>query len=166
MRRIQLHLAFCAALPVAGLAQVSAGACDLNSDGAVNVVDVQLVTNMYLGTVPCTANIAGAGVCSTLVVQQVRNAALTGVCTTGKSHTVSLSWTASTTPGVKYNVYRATTSGGPYTKLTASAPVATVTYTDATALPGQNYFYVTTAVDTTNNESSKSNEVPAVVPFP
>ena len=36
------------------------------------------------------------------------------------SYSTSLSWTASTSSVIGYNVYRGTTSGGPYTKLTAS----------------------------------------------
>jgi hypothetical protein len=139
-------------------------ACDLNSDGKNNVVDVQLGTNMYLGLLPCTANIAGPGVCSPLVVTQLTNAALTGVCTTANSHTVTLNWTASTTPSVTYRVYRATASGAYTTPLATS--LSATTYVDSTALAGQTYYYVTTAVDSNNNESSHSNEATAVVPFP
>ena len=51
-------------------------ACDLNSDGAVNVTDVQLAINMSVGSTTCTANIMGAGVCDIIVVQRVVNAAL------------------------------------------------------------------------------------------
>lgn len=143
----------------------SLNACDLNGDMAVNIIDTQLATNMYLGLRTCTANIAGAGVCSPLVVQQITNAAFTGVCTTANSHTVTLNWTASTTPNVNYNVYRSTTSGGPYSKLTSS-PVSGVTYTDSAVLAGQTYYYVTTAVDVNNNESSYSNEATGAVAFP
>jgi hypothetical protein len=143
----------------------SQNACDLNGDGTVNIVDVQLATNMYLGLLNCTANIAGPGVCSSLVVQQVVNAVLTGTCVTAGSHTVSLNWTASTTPNVNYNVYRSATSGGPYTKLN-SVLVNGVSYTDSAVLPGQTYYYVTTAVDSNNNESVYSNSATAAIPFP
>jgi hypothetical protein len=139
-------------------------ACDLNGDGAVNVIDVQQATNMNLGLLTCTANIAGPGVCSPLVIQQLTNAALTGVCTTANLHTVTLNWTASTTPNVTYNVYRGTTSGGPYTKLTSS-PVSAVAYTDSTIFAGQTYYYVTTAI-AAGAESAYSNEASAAVPFP
>jgi hypothetical protein len=143
----------------------SVSACDLNGDGAVNVVDVQLATNMDLGLQPCTANIDGSDVCNPIVVQQVVNAALTGQCTTAGSHTVSLSWTASTTPSVSYNVYRSTVSGGPYTKMNASL-VSGTSYVDSTVLAGQTYYYVTTAVNGSNSESSYSNQVTAAIPFP
>jgi len=77
-----------------------------------------------------------------------------------------LNWTASTSSNVTgYNVYRATQSGGPYTKLTSS-PVVGTSYTDVTVLAGQSYYYVTTAVDSSSNESVYSNEATAAVPSP
>lgn len=58
-------------------------ACDLLNQGIVNAADVQAAINMTLGVTPCTANIAGAGVCTVAVVQRVINAALGGPCVTG-----------------------------------------------------------------------------------
>jgi len=60
-----------------------ASACDLNFDGVVSVLDVQLAVNMSLGTTPCTANINGTGVCAVTTIQRVVNAALGGACVTG-----------------------------------------------------------------------------------
>ncbi len=142
--------------------------CDLNQDGTVNVADVQSAINMSLGQAVCTANIYGTGVCNVVVVQRVTNAALGGTCVTGTAapHSVSLSWTASTSTGVVgYNIYRGATSGGPYTKLTAS-PVAGLAYTDSSVLAGQTYYYVATAVDSSNNESAYSSQASAIVPTP
>src|SRR5262249_3313321 len=50
-------------------------ACDLTSDGVVNVLDVQLGVNMSLvpPMLACTANINGAGVCNQTTVQRVAN---------------------------------------------------------------------------------------------
>ena len=97
--------------------------CDLNSDGKVDSADVDLATSMALGTSPCTTNIAGTGVCNVVVVQRVVNAVLGGACVT---HYVSLTWTASVSTGVVgYKVYRATTSGGPYTLLNSTPVTAT-----------------------------------------
>jgi hypothetical protein len=138
-------------------------ACDLNSDKVVNVLDVQLIASMMLGLVPCTANIRGPGVCSPAVYQIVKDAALTGVCA---PHSVSLNWTASTSANVKgYNVYRRAQADGPYTKLT-STPVAGTTFVDITVQAGQTYYYVATAVDSSNNESGYSNQASAVIPIP
>ena len=143
--------------------------CDLNQDGKVDLLDTQLATNMALGLSPCTAVVYGAGVCNIIVVQRVVNAALGGACITGTAanpHSTSLSWTASTSSNVAgYNVYRSTTPGGPYTKLN-SARVAGTTYTDSTVQAGQTYYYVSTAVDNSNNESVNSNQAQAAVPSP
>jgi hypothetical protein len=81
-------------------------------------------------------------------------------------HSVSLIWTASITPNpTGYNVYRATASTGPYTKLNAS-PLPGVSYVDDTVASGQTYFYVATTVDVDNNESAYSNQATAIVPTP
>jgi hypothetical protein len=150
-------------------AQVTS-ACDLNKDGAVNVVDAQLAVNMYLGLLTCTANIEGAGVCNTDVVQRLVTAATGGTCVTGVGsvpHTVSLNWTASTSGNVVgYNIYRATTSGGPYTTKVNTSPVAAISYADTNVLAGQTYYYVATAVDINNNESGYSGQAIAIVPSP
>ncbi len=161
-----------AVFPTVVLFAVSAWAqtnpCDLNLDGSVNVADVQAAINMSLGQAVCTANIYGTGVCNVIVVQRVTNAAMGGTCVTGTTvpHSVSLNWTASTSSNVVgYNMYRGTTSGGPYTKLTPS-PVAGVAYTDTTVQAGQTYYYVATTLDSNNNESTYSTEAKAVVPTP
>lgn len=145
--------------------QGAANACDLNSDGTVNQADVDLAINMSLGSSPCNANILGTGVCNVMVVQRIINASMGGACVIGNSHSVSLSWVASTSAVAGYNVYRGTTSGGPYTKLNSSLATGT-SYVDTTVLAGQTYYYVVTAVDISNNSSVYSNEAQAVVPSP
>jgi fibronectin type 3 domain-containing protein len=62
-----------------------------------------------------------------------------------------------------YNTYASTVSGGPYTKLTSS-PVSASSYTDSNVVAGQTYFFVVTAVDSSNVESTYSAEVSALVP--
>jgi hypothetical protein len=81
-------------------------------------------------------------------------------------HTVDLSWNASTSTSITgYNVYRATVSGGPYSKINSALDLS-MSYGDSTVQSGQTYYYATTAVDSTGAESSYSNQVQAVVPFP
>ncbi len=83
---------------------------------------------------------------------------------TGKQHTVSLSWTASTSPNiVGHNLYRATTSGGPYKKLNP-LPLTATTYLDDDVASGVAYFYTATAIDSATNESPYSDEVKALIP--
>lgn len=77
---------------------------------------------------------------------------------------VTLSWVASTSPDIAgYNVFRGTVSGGPYTQLN-TALVPGTSYVDSTVLPGSTYFYVTTAVNTTDIQSAYSNQAEAAVP--
>lgn len=141
-------------------------ACDLNQDGVVNSADVQAAVNMSLGLAPCTAAIAGANVCNVVVVQRVINAAAGAACLTSTGlHVVALNWTASASFGVAgYRVYRGTTSGGPYTLLSSVGNVTS--YTDTTVVSGQTYFYVTTALDGSGQESVYSIESKAVIPIP
>jgi len=90
-------------------------------------------------------------------------ASLTGTGVVG-SHTVSLTWTASTSQNVTgYNIYRSTVSGGPYSKINSALDPNT-SYTDSTVANGQTYYYVTTAVNSNNEESTYSNQAQAVIP--
>ena len=81
-------------------------------------------------------------------------------------HTVNLSWNASSSTSVSgYNVYRGTAASGPYSKINAALNPS-MNYSDGTVQSGTTYYYVTTAVDSSGTESSYSNQVQAVVPFP
>ena len=76
-------------------------------------------------------------------------------------HSVTLNWNASQN-AANYNVYRSTTLGGPYTKI--GSGIVTTTYTDVQVTPNQTLYYVTTAVDTSNDQSSYSNQAQATIP--
>lgn len=86
----------------------------------------------------------------------------TGVSVT--PHSVALSWTASTSTVSGYNVYRGTTSNGPYSTKLNPSPVTTVGYTDSTVADATTYYYVVTAVDSSDVESVDSNQATAVIP--
>jgi centrosomal CEP192-like protein len=89
---------------------------------------------------------------------------LTGNGIAPVQHSVALTWNPSTSTNVVgYNVYRGTTSGGPYTKLN-SAPDPGTSDTDTTVQSGQTYYYVVSAIDSNANESLFSNQVQAVIP--
>jgi len=82
----------------------------------------------------------------------------------GADHSVMLKWTASPSPGVTgYNVYRSTVSGSAYSKVNSS-PVGGLSYTDATVVNGQTYYYVTTSVNAAGDESSYSTQVKMIIP--
>ena len=76
---------------------------------------------------------------------------------------VSLSWSPSTSTVTGYNVYRGTTSGGPYARVNPSVDTVT-TYADSTVQSGQTYYYVTTSVASGGMESKYSNETSAQIP--
>jgi len=90
---------------------------------------------------------------------------LTGTGVAAVQHQVALTWDASTSSVVGYNVYRGSAAGGPYTKIN-SASDATTAYTDTSVTAGQTYYYLSTAVDSEGVESTYSNEVAATVPTP
>ena len=82
-------------------------------------------------------------------------------------HIVDLNWNPSTSTSVTgYNVYRGSTSGGPYSQINNGGVVASTLYTDATVASGQTYYYVVTAMDSSGIESAYSNQIQAVVPSP
>jgi len=89
----------------------------------------------------------------------------TGAGVSTKQHTVGLTWSPSTSSVVGYNIYRGTTTGGPYSRLNSGSLVST-SYSDSTVKSGSTYFYVTTALNSSGAESIKSNEVRAAVPTP
>jgi hypothetical protein len=90
----------------------------------------------------------------------------TGTGTQVTQHSVDLSWSPSIDPVQGYNVYRGTTSGGPYPTKLNSSPLPGTSYTDSTVQSGTTYFYVATAVDANFLESVYSNEASAVIPTP
>ncbi|MBZ5579176.1 MAG: hypothetical protein LAP40_21660 [Acidobacteriia bacterium] len=146
---------------LSSLTWAAIGNCDLNSDSSVNVVDLQLITNMELGTATCIGNVVAPGVCTDAVRILLLNSILNGGC-----HSIALNWAASSSSGVSgYNIYRSTTSGGPYTKVNSSL-VAGTTYYDVSVSAGVTYYYVATAVDGSGHESLKGTETSALVPTP
>jgi len=63
---------------------------------------------------------------------------------------------------VGYRVYRNTVSGDDFAPLTSAIPG--LSYTDSTVASGSTYYYVVTAVDSEDEESTHSNQVTAVIP--
>ena len=81
-------------------------------------------------------------------------------------HSVAVTWDPSISPGVMgYRVYRGTSSGGPYTRISEGL-VANTNYVDYRVEAGTAYYYIVTAVDAANNESGPSNQAPAFVGAP
>jgi hypothetical protein len=79
------------------------------------------------------------------------------------SHYVSLTWTGSS--GVSgYNIYRSTTSGTGYTKI--SSLNTSTSFTDRSVTAGTTYYYAATAVASNGAESSYSNQATVKIPSP
>jgi len=88
-----------------------------------------------------------------------------GVSGSTVSHTVSLSWSPSSSSNVTgYYVQRGTVSGGPYQVLNSS-PIASTSYVDSTVKAGEEYFYVIVAVNSEGLESQPSEQVNATIPL-
>jgi fibronectin type 3 domain-containing protein len=87
-------------------------------------------------------------------------------CHRAQPHHVTLTWDppppVPNVTIVSYNIYRSTTSGGPFVKLAAA--VARPPYEDGLVNRDRTYFYVVTAVDKIGRESRRSGEVRAVIP--
>jgi fibronectin type 3 domain-containing protein len=75
---------------------------------------------------------------------------------------VVLSWNASTS-ATGYNVYRSATSGTGYARVNSGLDGA-LSYSDINVQNGQTYYYVTTAVDASGQESTYSSEVSVLIP--
>lgn len=93
-------------------------------------------------------------------------AGLTGIASAGPDQ-IALNWSAPPSTGVAgYNVYRATSAGGPYTKLNAT-PVVATNFADTTITAGTRYWYRVRAVAsgvTPELESADSNTTNRRVP--
>lgn len=90
---------------------------------------------------------------------------LSGTGASAAQHSVDLTWTESTSGVAGYNVYRAATSGGPYSRVNSGMDGGT-NYTDSGVQTGQTYYYVVTSLDAAGAESSYSGEVAATIPAP
>ncbi len=114
-------------------------AFDPTVTGLVSGADVMITTNAGLLPIP----LSGAGV----------------------QYSVSLTWDASTSSDVVgYYVYSSTTEGSGYVKLNPSSPVSSLQFTDTTVQAGVTYYYVVTAVDSSEVESADSTPAVASIP--
>lgn len=98
----------------------------------------------------------------------INGASVSGVNFTARalpvSRSVTLSWTASISPNVTgYNVYRAATAGGTYSKIN-SAMVTGTSFVDTNVVAGRTYYYVATSLDGAS-ESTFSASVSATIPM-
>ncbi len=129
---------------------------------------VSMSTNMCLGIPSSTASVEGAIAhqygCWSADYEAWQ---VIGISTPVSQvlHHVTLGWAASKSPGVSgYYVYRSGTSTGPWSRL--SGKLTATNYVDAQVQAGATYYYTTTAVNATGQESAHSNAATAKIPKP
>jgi hypothetical protein len=155
-----------AALSIAGITVTGTNASDFTQTNTCGS-SVAASANCTIA-VMFTPSGTGTRVASLSIADNASGSPQTVPLSGAGTHDVILSWTASTTPGVVgYDVYRGTTSGGPYPTQLNSTPVNGTTYTDETVQAGQTYYYVVTAVASDDvTQSAYSNQTSATVPSP
>jgi hypothetical protein len=121
--------------------------------------------NFTVTFTPQASGIASVGISFTSdASNSPTSATVTGTGVAAPAHTVSLSWTASSSPNVVgYNIYRRTGTTGTYAQIN-TALNATTAYTDTSVANGATYYYETTAVNSSNEESAPSTPVKAAIP--
>jgi hypothetical protein len=128
-------------------AQSSDPNADINFDGIVGISDLSIILSNWGKTVTST----GAP------------AAPSGVKATAGNGQVTITWNANTEPNISYYaVRRSTSSTADMSTWTRLAPnYTTPTATDTGLTNGTTYYYYVTAVDSTNQVSTRSNVVSA-----
>lgn len=120
-------------------------------------------------SVPLTVTFAptsgGASSGSVSIASNATNSPATVSLSGTGMHSVVLTWDASPTGGVTYNVYRGTASGGETATPINTAAITTLTLTDTSVKPGTTYYYTVRAVDSAGS-SGPSNEATAAIPNP
>ncbi|QKK02959.1 MAG: S8 family serine peptidase [Pseudomonadota bacterium] len=113
-----------------------------NGGAGTNTQPYALVAGAVFG-LPCQNPNAPSGLAATVSVD----------------NQIDLSWTGVTADS--YNVYRAGTSGGPFTQIASG--VTTTSYSDTGLSAGETFYYEVTAFNDPSCESSPSNEDSATV---
>jgi len=147
------------------ISTVTASGAGYSASGGANVTLAPTQTTTVAVSLKPTATGSDSGTVS--VKSSAQNSPLSvplsGTGVQSNPESVSLSWVASTSQVIGYNVYRATSSSGTYSKLNGSPNPAT-SYTDSTVSADQTYYYYVTSVNSSNVESSPSNKASVAVP--
>ncbi len=138
------------------------GSATTTTNSAGNYIFTGLSNGAYTIT-PSNIGYAFSPANPSVTVNGTNLANVNFTATTQQAHSVALSWDASTSTVSGYNVYRSTLSGTGYTKINSSV-IPALAYSDSTVQNGITYYYVSTAVDSSGNESVYSNETQAIIP--
>ncbi len=148
------------------VSQISESGAGFTLSGAGTPVTLTAGQSLTFGVIfnPSAAgSAAGAVTVSSTASGSPKTIALSGTGVQATAPSVTLTWTASTSTVSGYNVYRSTTNGSGYAKISSSL-VGSVTYDDTTVQSGTTYYYVVTAVNASGEESTDSNQATAVIP--
>jgi hypothetical protein len=147
------------------IAQVMVAGAGFNVTGASGITLAPGQTIALTSTFAPSASGSATGkiTVSSNATNSPANISLSGTGVTAAAHTVALSWAPAATGVTGFKAYVSTVSGGPYVEV-GSVPSTTPAYTDSSVQSGHTYYYVVTAVSSTNQESLYSSEVAAIVP--
>ena len=147
------------------IAQVMVAGAGFNTTGASGIILAPGQTTTLTSTFAPSASGAATGkiTVSSNATNSPASIALSGMGVAAVPHTVSLSWAPALTGVTGFKTYVSMVSGGPYVQM-GSVPSTTPAYSDSSVQSGHTYFYVVTAVNSTNQESLYSSEVAAIVP--
>ena len=116
------------------------------------------------GTSPFTiGSLAGSLTITSNAINSPVTVALSGTGVSSSTHSVALSWTASSSAVAGYNVYVSPSSAGPFSLLNSS-PVPSTSFVDTNVLAGDTYYFRITSVSSSYQESAPSAAVQAVIP--
>jgi hypothetical protein len=144
---------------------VSTSGAGFSTTGGSNItMTANQSVSLYVNFAPTvTGSVSGAVTIASNAMNSMLSVTVSGMGTQSNpaAHTVALSWTPSSSNVAGYYVERSNTAGGPYTRVSTSADPNS-SYSDN--VTSGTYYYVVTALDSNNVESSYSNEVQAIVP--
>ena len=120
---------------------------------AVHATFSPFTTGSYAGSLTVTSNAKNSPL----------HIALSGTGVAASTHSVVLSWNASSSSVAGYNLYVSSSSAGPYSLLNSS-PVPSTSYVDTNVLSGDTYYFRITSVSSSYQESAPSGTVQATIP--
>ncbi|HEY0701872.1 MAG TPA: choice-of-anchor D domain-containing protein [Candidatus Acidoferrales bacterium] len=138
----------------------------MGSASSVTLTPGQYLTLNVSYDPKATGNNSGSLVVTSNAAAPQTSVPLTGSGATKSSssqHSVALAWDESSSAVVGYYIYRSSKPSGPYARVNSSSTPNT-SYSDTTVADGQTYYYVVTAVNSSNIESTDSNVASATIP--
>ena len=149
------------------------GVHGVETDGSVCAQRTPFSRSMKISHAICGVLILAGAVtclpCSTCEGQVAVATEQPGDGSSQSQQVVHLTWKASASTDVTYNVYRSDKKNeclknkSHRCQKINSSPVSSTEYIDNTAMAGKNYYYVAKALNSTGRESGPSNEASVVI---